>query len=185
MKSIRTRILEIAHWHFMNYGYDKTSTREIARALKITQPAVYHYFKNKEALYYEVLLAFATEIGQNLDTIAKQPYLDLNQHLKLMSQFIQEKHPMNFNMLMQDMDTLKSHDLKTELYHVWKQNYFDPFYYVFKIHSNSLRKDLSLQQASLQFLRILSVYIKPKLDKDDAHNLSEMIDIFVRGVSDL
>lgn len=183
MKSIRTRILETAHWHFMKFGYDKTSTRDIARELEITQPALYHYFKNKEALYFEVLQTFATEIGKDLKTIVAHDSFDLHSHLKTMSLFIQEKHPMNFNMLIHDMNAIKSQTLRTELYLVWKENYFQPFFDLFQMHTERIRDDLHTDQIVLQFLRVLSVYITSNPTQSDHENLSGMIDIFVRGIS--
>lgn len=183
MKSIRTRILETAHWHFMKYGYDKTSTRDIARELGITQPALYHYFKNKEALYFDVLQAFATEIGNDLKNIVISDSLDLSAHLQTMSLFIQEKHPMNFNMLIHDMDVLISKPLQTTLYVVWQENYFQPFFNLFQSYADTLRDDLNINQIVFQFLRVLSIYIIPTPTKKDQENLRNMIDIFVRGIS--
>lgn len=43
---------------FMTQGYLATSTRQIAKGLHITQPAIYHHFKNKEEIYVEVLTTF-------------------------------------------------------------------------------------------------------------------------------
>ena len=49
----RTRqiILSVASELFMTKGFKNTSTREIALKANITQPNLYHHFKNKKELY--------------------------------------------------------------------------------------------------------------------------------------
>jgi AcrR family transcriptional regulator len=51
----RSEILAVAKRLFMTRGYRGVSTREIAEAVGITQPALYHHFGGKEALYMAVL----------------------------------------------------------------------------------------------------------------------------------
>jgi len=53
--SLRTRILAEATRLFAERGYNATSMREIVEACGCTKPALYYYFKNKEALFLEVL----------------------------------------------------------------------------------------------------------------------------------
>jgi AcrR family transcriptional regulator len=40
---------------FARHGYDKTSTKEIAEAARLTPPALYHYFDSKETLFVATL----------------------------------------------------------------------------------------------------------------------------------
>ena len=51
----RQRILAVARSLFMTRGYRAVSTREIAEAVGVTQPALYHHFAGKEELYVAVL----------------------------------------------------------------------------------------------------------------------------------
>jgi AcrR family transcriptional regulator len=44
-------ILEIAKVHFAKKGYEKTSLDDVANDLDISKPALYYYFKNKQAIY--------------------------------------------------------------------------------------------------------------------------------------
>ncbi|MCL6573573.1 MAG: TetR/AcrR family transcriptional regulator [Bacillus sp. (in: Bacteria)] len=48
-------IVKNAQHMFLNLGYRAVSTRQIAQICGITQPALYHYFKNKQALYVAVI----------------------------------------------------------------------------------------------------------------------------------
>ncbi len=51
----RAEILTVARQLFMARGYRAVSTRDIAAAVGMTQPALYHHFSGKEALYVAVL----------------------------------------------------------------------------------------------------------------------------------
>jgi len=48
---IRDRILDNAAVLFAEFGYNATSVRDIAAALGITAPALYHHFRSKEDLF--------------------------------------------------------------------------------------------------------------------------------------
>lgn len=51
----RRTILRAAHRLFMELGYRAVSTRQIAESCGLTQPALYHYFADKQGLYVAVL----------------------------------------------------------------------------------------------------------------------------------
>lgn len=50
-RETRRAILEVARQLFMEFGYRAITTRQISDACGLTQPALYHYFKDKEELY--------------------------------------------------------------------------------------------------------------------------------------
>jgi len=58
----RRTILREAHRLFMELGYRAVSTRQIADACGLTQPALYHHFADKQDLYVAML-------RDNLDTV--------------------------------------------------------------------------------------------------------------------
>lgn len=66
-QSGREEILAAARRLFMSRGYRAVSTRDIADAVGMTQPALYHHFAGKEALYVAVLeeelASIAVELG--------------------------------------------------------------------------------------------------------------------------
>src|SRR5262245_18462343 len=51
----RQEILDAAIDVVTRDGYDKTSVREIARAVELSQAGLLHYFSSKEELFVEVL----------------------------------------------------------------------------------------------------------------------------------
>ncbi|MGN7457993.1 TetR/AcrR family transcriptional regulator [Paenibacillus pasadenensis] len=58
----RRQILDAAAALFAEQGYYKTTTADVARAVGVTQPYVFHFFKSKEALYLAVLESAAERI---------------------------------------------------------------------------------------------------------------------------
>ncbi len=60
--SKRVAILETAARLFLERGYRSTSLRELAALLKITKPALYYYFQNKEQILVECYRAGITSI---------------------------------------------------------------------------------------------------------------------------
>lgn len=51
----RQAILKTATTLFLQKGFSGASTRDIAKQIGITQPALYHHFNDKEVLYLAVL----------------------------------------------------------------------------------------------------------------------------------
>jgi AcrR family transcriptional regulator len=53
----RERILRLADELFARHGYARVSMRAVAGAAGVTKPALYYYFRDKDALYEECMLA--------------------------------------------------------------------------------------------------------------------------------
>src|SRR5579875_1567942 len=51
--SKKEAVLRVAVRLFLERGFWRTSLSEVAEQLKITKPALYHYFRNKEEIYLE------------------------------------------------------------------------------------------------------------------------------------
>jgi AcrR family transcriptional regulator len=66
----RRAILRTAQRLFMEQGYRAVSTRQIAAACGLTQPALYHHFADKEEMYVAVLLDSLDEVHAGLERIA-------------------------------------------------------------------------------------------------------------------
>jgi len=52
---IRKKIIQIATQLFYDYGFEKTSTRQIALELNMSVSNLYKYFKNKEEIFDEII----------------------------------------------------------------------------------------------------------------------------------
>ncbi len=63
----RDAVLKTAAHMFLEQGYRRTSMSELAERLRITKPALYYYFRNKEELLVECCRAGITLIETLLD----------------------------------------------------------------------------------------------------------------------
>ena len=63
-------ILLVAQRLFMEYGYRAVSTRQLADACGLTQPALYHYFADKQDLYVAMVLDEVAKLKAALERIA-------------------------------------------------------------------------------------------------------------------
>jgi AcrR family transcriptional regulator len=68
----REAILQTAAQLFLEKSYGRTSLNDVAERLKITKPALYHYFRNKEEIVLECYRLGTAMIGDSLDEIAGQ-----------------------------------------------------------------------------------------------------------------
>ncbi len=68
----RRTILREAHRLFMELGYRAVSTRQIADACGLTQPALYHHFADKQDLYVAMLRDNLDTIQGGLERIARR-----------------------------------------------------------------------------------------------------------------
>lgn len=183
--NLRTQIITVATDLFMKQGYVATSTRQIASILDVTQPAIYHHFKNKEEIFIEVISQFAVEIGSDLNAILikKQSKRDC---LTEMALYLRDKHKMNFTLMMNDLQHSVSKKTNSSIFSVWSENYFNPFIQYFESIEKFIIPELSTANVSQHFLRVLSSYISESYSNDalDTIKIEDMINIFLRGITD-
>lgn len=72
-KNRKDQILEAAAGLFAESGYYKTTTADVARAVGVTQPYVFHFFKSKEQLYLAVLEQASARILHAFSTAEAPP----------------------------------------------------------------------------------------------------------------
>lgn len=72
-QSRKQHILEAAAALFAERGYYKTTTADVARAVGVTQPYVFHFFKSKEELYLAVLEQASKEITHAFESAEAPP----------------------------------------------------------------------------------------------------------------
>jgi AcrR family transcriptional regulator len=65
-------IITTAKRLFMEFGYRAVSTRQIAQICGVTQPAIYHHFKNKQTLYVAILRQTLLQTESDLKKILSQ-----------------------------------------------------------------------------------------------------------------
>lgn len=120
-------ILDTAEELFMKQGYNETSTRQIANTLNITQPNIYYHFKNKEEIYYQVMLRLAREVGENLNQIAADATKNFDEKLLQMAFYLQKRHPFSLFMMMHDLQHTLQPEIAKKLFDLWERSYKQPF----------------------------------------------------------
>ncbi len=90
--SKKEEILKIAAKHFSKYGYKGISLDAIAKEAKITKAAIYYHFKDKAALYEEVLLFRLENLVKNIEkNLPKDdPEIKLKSYIESFGEFLQK-----------------------------------------------------------------------------------------------
>ncbi len=178
---MKNKIIEYAMELFMSQGYKLTSTRQLATGLGITQPAIYHHFKNKEEIYVNALIKFASKIGSDLENIEKKENTPEKKLLE-MSEYLIDNHSINFSLMMKDMNEEVSEKSRQEIFVLWDDNYFKPFNHFFETLEVKDKEVYSSKQLSLHYLRILSAYMNDNTYSPNQLPISELITIFFYGI---
>jgi AcrR family transcriptional regulator len=69
MLTSKEKIIEAAIEVFFDKGFDGASMREIAEKAGLTKPMIYYHFKNKEALYLELIEEYLDLFCQGLESM--------------------------------------------------------------------------------------------------------------------
>ncbi len=153
----RKKILDAGRNLFMEKGYRSVSTREIAVNAGITQPALYHHFKDKEMLYLEVVKELTTSIQADMDKLIQKNLLPVDR-LNEMAVMLIEKHPTNILLMIHDILNELKEENQFFLYTLWKDTYLQPFQNVFEQLevSGTIREDVTAERAARFFLSAIS-----------------------------
>lgn len=65
--TVRTKILKVARRLLLEQGYNKTTIRQIVKECDIKIGTVYHYFKNKEEIFLNVVLSLVDRVAVIVD----------------------------------------------------------------------------------------------------------------------
>ena len=64
-------ILEVAQHFFLRFGLNKTTMDEIAKAARMGKATLYHYFRDKEQIFYEVVREEAKTMENAINNAVK------------------------------------------------------------------------------------------------------------------
>lgn len=187
LEKTRQAILTVASELFMSKGFKHTSTREIAEQVQITQPNLYHHFKNKKELYLAVIKQLTDNVRADLILIVASE-LPLEQKLFKMIVLLIDKHPTNLFLMLNDMFVEMDPESHGELYLVFKETYSDNFAAVFKQETNlkSLRDGVTVDDAARFVLYNVSsmLSIQQTYQKTSRHDdIKLFIDFMLHGIN--
>ena len=87
----RERIVAAAIALFSAKGYERTPVREIVQAAGVTQPVLYYYFRNKEALFRWIVEDRMGDYHQRLAEVCSGAQVDLSRQLAAIAQVYFDK----------------------------------------------------------------------------------------------
>lgn|SRR5690554_1623862 len=177
-QNLRTRIIQEATDMFMELGFLATSTHQIAKNLGITQPAIYHHFPNKEALYIEVLTTFSSPVEAKLKDLIQYNEVPRDALIE-MSVYLTSSHPVNFNVMMNDMNQHLSDEAFQDIFKIYLKTYYQPFLDVFIKMKSNLNEQYTINIIVNHFLRGLSAYIIN--EPEDFLKVKDYVNFFLEG----
>lgn len=153
-------ILDAASRQFLAQGYQGTSTRDIAKEVGITQPALYHHFSDKEIIYLEVIKQVGATVREGINAAVKQikasDVSDPVAALTTVTEVLTTAHPRDvFTVVHGSFKYLKPEN-QHALGQVFMQDYLLPLQKVFELPVMSLREGLPAKDAAAFYLTSLS-----------------------------
>ncbi|ETI69604.1 TetR/AcrR family transcriptional regulator [Neobacillus vireti] len=110
---------------FMTFGYRSVTTRQIAEACDVTQPALYYHFQNKQMIYIEVVRSIMDRTRTALQDI-NEHYSSFRDRLFQISLYMFTNHPEDLSQMFHDIQ----HELKEENQQIirkwWLDSYLHP-----------------------------------------------------------
>ncbi|AKP02854.1 TetR/AcrR family transcriptional regulator [Companilactobacillus pabuli] len=185
-ENTKSAILKVAAEMFLSQGYQATSTRKIAQELNITQPNMYHYYKNKKVLYIKALEHVVSGFSDSLlEEYKENQDLPFEELLLKISQFMIGNFKINYFIMRNDIETFFTPEERKEIMQNWDGGYYKVLFNVFQSHKEELRSDLAIPVQVGTFLTMLLPYIEynDAKRKRNIANLKTVINIFINGIT--
>ncbi|WP_225364834.1 TetR/AcrR family transcriptional regulator [Secundilactobacillus silagincola] len=150
-------ILDAARSLFLSRGYQGTSTRDIAKIVGITQPALYHHFADKDVLFLQVIKTVGLEIKSGIDAINQQgTAVPADERLIQITQVLTDKHPRDiFTVIHSSFADLKPENMQ-QLGTIFQTDYVTPIENYFKSEDVNLRQSIEPTEAAQFYITSLS-----------------------------
>lgn len=152
----RKAILRTATKLFLEKGFNGTSTRDIAKHIGITQPALYHHFSDKEVLYLDVLTALCGKVRQDINKVMRKEDMDPEERLWEIAKAILKYHPLSVYSQYQFTRRSLTASSQLKLDMIFMMDYVEPLSEYFKLPEVNLRPDLLPKEAAELFIASLT-----------------------------
>lgn len=179
-------ILNAATELFLQKGYTQTSTREIAKALDMTQPALYHYFSDKQVLFTEVIKQVGSQVNAQLNAVLQTPFDTPADQLVALTLVIVRMHPKDvFSLIHSSFADLKP-AYQRELGMVFGRDYVGPIAQFFAM-TPGLRQGVDARVASSFYMTSLTPLFGDfhalHADKSLEQRAAELVDLILYGLA--
>lgn len=138
-------ILRQARGLFMELGYRAVSTRMVASACGLTQPALYHHFSGKQDLYVAVLMEELSGLRQGLTAIVGLDRTGL-ERLGRAASFLTERTDVDHALMAHDIRWELSPERRTHVGTVFRQSLVDPLHAILQdtVAEGTMRRPVEL-----------------------------------------
>jgi len=150
----RQQITDAATTLFLARGYNQTTTRDIAKVLNISQPALYHHFGDKETLFVEVVKTVGDQVNRDMKKILARTYTEPIDQLIDLTDAILTRHPRDVFTLIHSSFTSLSDKHQRVLGMIFGQDYVAPIAQFFA--TMSLRSNIDARTASSFYITSLA-----------------------------
>ncbi|MCZ0717544.1 TetR/AcrR family transcriptional regulator [Aerococcus kribbianus] len=176
------RILECASRMFMTQGYKATSTRAIAQEIGMTQPNLYHYYKNKESLYQGVMAYQLDLLNQELQVILDCYQGDMTKSLYDLSLTLLTYQSMDYMMMQHDMTHMVSDEIRQSLRQLWQEKMLAPICQLFAKADEVIRPDFTAEELGSLYLSLMFAAMKVYPHLSATQLAKKFVTIFLQGV---
>ncbi len=197
----RERILRAAEELYHAGGYDHINLQVIADQVGVSKTALFHHFKNKQELFFAVLMRLLDHYRELARTAFQGETITMREKLRRMMRFLTYDQPFDMMRFMREEFILLTPDQQAALNLAWHTSVFDPLRQVLEdgVRSGEARAptesgpsgDLALSTfAFLQLCMLLPQPHNPLFaaapDQGDAllhRTIDALLDIFLFGVA--
>ncbi|MEY8441967.1 TetR/AcrR family transcriptional regulator [Lactobacillaceae bacterium 24-114] len=156
LEKTRQSIMKTATKLFLQKGFGETSTRDIAKQVGITQPALYHHFSDKEVLYLDVMTNLSGKVRKDIQRVMRKHSLEPEEQLWQITQALLKSHPVSIYDQYRLAIGMLSKSSQQKLNMILAMNYLQPIAEYFKQPEVKLRPDILPQEAAELFLASLA-----------------------------
>ncbi|MDR7238934.1 TetR/AcrR family transcriptional regulator [Neobacillus drentensis] len=189
-------IIKTAQRLFMELGYRAVSTRQIAQFCGVTQPAIYHYFKNKQTLYVAVIQQTLHHTESDLKAILGK-FPTFQERLTQIAIYMMIHFEMDLEQMFHDISHELGPDNQQLIHQRWIEGFFMPI--VTMINDGILNEEIknpeSLNTNSTELAYLILNVIKANLQTEITAALTQeerkimaekkaklMVAIFINGI---
>jgi AcrR family transcriptional regulator len=165
IEETRQTILTVAHRLFMQYGYRSVTTRQLADACGLTQPALYHHFPDKQALYLAVITEEIARVKVALERITRRSDV-APELLRHVASFLLGRVQYDLSLMLHDVRYEMSPEVRQQLDEQFRNGFILPIAAIFEqgIQQGQLQRveegGLAPFSAAFLFMNMLSYFAR-------------------------
>lgn len=187
----RRLILKEAEKLYYAGGYDHISLQVIADSLKISKAALFHHFKNKRELFFEMLLLILAHMREMFESVLNEEGLSTRQRLYLIMQRLSQESTFDMMRFQREEYPLLEPEQQDKANKRWHADMFDIIQRVFRegVERNELDKhDITLSTYLFLNMCLLLSHtdapesIEMRADNRDEHS-NALLDMLLNGLN--